>query len=182
MVLTAVILGSLINSSYGRALKAIGEDEIAAESMGINLAKHKNLAFITGAFFAGIAGGLLGNLLGTIDPKMFNFLFTFNILLIIVLGGMSSLTGSIVAAFIVTSSAEILRFLDESIDLGFVVIPGKVGLRQVVFSALLMLVVLYYRQGLMGPREFGWDRLFDRDHWRRPNPLRHGPAKGGRVR
>ena len=163
MVLTAVILGSLINSSYGRALKAIREDEIAAESMGINLAKHKNLAFVTGAFFAGIAGGLLGNLLGTIDPKMFNFLFTFNILLIIVLGGMGSLTGSIIAAFIVTSSAEILRFLDESINLGFVVIPGKVGLRQVVFSALLMLVVLFYRQGLMGSREFGWDRLFDQD-------------------
>lgn len=178
MAFTAVFLGSLINSSYGRALKAIREDEIAAESMGINLTRHKTLAFVTGAFFAGIAGGLLGSLLGTIDPKMFSFLFTFNILLIIVLGGMGSLTGSIVAAFIVTSSTEILRFLDESINLGFVVIPGKVGLRQVVFSALLMVVVLFYRHGLMGTNEFSWERLLDGGRWRRFLPFQRGRLAG----
>lgn len=157
---TLVVLWSLINSSFGRALKAIREDEIAAESMGIHLAKHKTLAFVIGAFFAGIGGGLLGNLLGTIDPKMFSFTFTFNILLIIVLGGMGSLTGSIISAFIVTIANEYLRILDESIDLGFVVINGKVGMRAVVFSALLMFVVIFYRHGLMGAHEFSWDRLF----------------------
>ncbi|MGE5550484.1 MAG: branched-chain amino acid ABC transporter permease [Bacteroidota bacterium] len=179
---TAVLLASLIKSSYGRALLAIREDEIAAEAMGINLAKHKSLAFVTGAFFAGLGGGLLGNLLGTIDPRMFSFLFTFNILLIIVLGGMGSLTGSVISAFIVTSAGEILRFLDESINLGFVVVPGKVGLRQVVFSALLMLVVLFYRHGLMGTDEFSWDRLLDRDRWRRFRPSGSQAVKGGRSR
>ena len=148
---TLVVLLSLINSSYGRALKAIREDEIAAESMGIHLAKHKTLSFVIGAFFAGIGGGLLGNLLGTIDPKMFSFTFTFNILFIIVLGGMGSFSGSIISAFIVTIANEYLRFLDESI---------KVGMRSVVFSALLMFVVLFYRHGLMGANEFSWERLF----------------------
>ncbi len=176
---TLVVLVSLINSSYGRALKAIREDEIAAESMGINLFKHKTISFATGAFFAGIGGGLLGNLLGTIDPKMFNFIFTFNILLIVVLGGMGSLTGSIIASFIVTIGNEVLRFLDESMDLGFVVLNGKVGLRAVVFSALLMVVVLFYRHGLMGTNEFSWNAVLNKDFWLKPFTRKKPLAKGG---
>ncbi len=167
VAVTLVVLVSLINSSYGRAIKAIREDEVAAEAMGISITKHKNLAFVVGAFFAGVGGGLLGNLLGTIDPKMFTFITTFNILLIIVLGGMGSFTGSIISAFIITIANEVLRFLDESINLGFVVFEGIVGLRAVVFSALLMLVVLFYRHGLMGTNEFSWDQLLDRNTWRR---------------
>jgi len=162
---TLVVIASLINSSYGRALMAIREDEVAAESMGIHLAKHKNLSFIIGAFFAGIGGGLLGNLLGTIDPKMFTFTLTFNILLIIVLGGMGSLSGSVISAFVVTIANEWLRFLDEQINLGFVVIQGKVGTRMVVFSVLLMVVVLFYRHGLMGNRELTWDSLLNSKIW-----------------
>ena len=176
---TLVFLVSLINSSYGRALKAIREDEIAAESMGIDLARHKTLAFVIGAFFAGIGGGLLGNLLGTIDPKMFTSMFTFNILLIVVLGGMGSLTGSIISAFIVTIANEVLRFLDESINLGFVVIQGKVGMRSVVFSALLMFVVLFYRHGLMGTNEFSWDRLLASKAFRRLRGFKKEPVEGG---
>ncbi len=180
VAVTAVILLSLINSSYGRAFKAIREDEVAAESMGINLARHKNLAFVTGAFFAGIGGGLLGNLLGTIDPKMFTFTFTFNILLIIVLGGMGSISGSIISAFIVTIAQEVLRFLDESINFGFFVLEGKVGMRMVVFSALLMAVVIFYRHGLMGTNEFSWEKLLN---WKPPFcRFGKGPlAKGGKT-
>lgn len=180
LAITAVVLVSLINSSYGRAFKAIREDEVAAESMGINLARHKNLSFVTGAFFAGIGGGLLGNLLGTIDPKMFTFTFTFNILLIIVLGGMGSITGSIISAFIVTIAQEVLRFLDESLNLGFIVLNGKVGMRMVVFSALLMIVVIFYRHGLMGTNEFSWEKLLN---WKPPF-CRFGKgiaAKGGKT-
>jgi len=178
--LTLIVLLSLINSSYGRALKAIREDEVAAESMGVNLAKHKNLAFVIGAFFAGIGGGLLGNLLGTIDPRMFTFMFTFNILLIIVLGGMGSFTGTIISAFIVTIANEVLRFLDETMNLGFVVLHGKVGLRAVVFSALLMVVVLFYRHGLMGTAEFSWDGLFRSKLWGKSfGRLKREPLAGG---
>lgn len=156
VAVTAVVLLSLINSSYGRAFKAIREDEIAAESMGIYLFKHKIWSFVIGAFFAGIGGGLLSNLIGAIDPLMFRFTTTYNILLIIVLGGMGSITGTIISAFIITIAQEGLRFLDEAMIPG---IPALPGLRMVVFSVLLMVVVLFFRHGLMGTREFSWDKL-----------------------
>jgi len=170
-VITIFIMVSLINSSFGRAFKAIREDEIAAESMGISLFKHKVLSFAIGAFFAGVGGGLLGNLLGTIDPLMFRFFMTYNILLIIVLGGMGSITGTIISAFIITIAQEVLRFLDEPI---FPNIPALPGLRMVVFSILLMLVVLFFRQGIMGTREFSWDKLF---RFFTKRPLSKGGAK-----
>jgi branched-chain amino acid transport system permease protein len=156
---TIFVMVSLINSSYGRAFKAIREDEIAAESMGISLFKHKVLSFAIGAFFAGIGGGLLGNLIGAIDPLMFRFIMTYNILLIIVLGGMGSITGTVISAFVVTAAQEILRFLDEPM---FPAIPALPGLRMVVFSILLMVVILFFRTGLMGTREFSWDKLLER--------------------
>jgi branched-chain amino acid transport system permease protein len=152
---TVFFMRQLINSSYGRALKAIREDEIAAESMGISLFKHKVISFMIGAFFAGVGGGLLGNLLGTVDPNMFKFTLTFNILLIIVLGGMGSITGTVISAFVITIAGEALRFLDN----GFLFVPAIAGLRMVVFSALLMIVVLFFSKGLMGTREFSWDKL-----------------------
>jgi branched-chain amino acid transport system permease protein len=161
-IVTIIIIASLINSSYGRALKAIREDEIAAESMGISLFKHKTIAFVTGAFFAGIGGGLLGNLLGTIDPNMFKFVLTFNILLIIVIGGMGSITGTIISAFVVTILGEVLRFLDmeKQFDLGIFSFTGIPGLRMVVFSILLMIIVLFFRKGIMGTKEFTWKSIF----------------------
>lgn len=161
-IITIIIMVSLINSSYGRALKSIREDEIAAESMGINLFKHKAIAFIIGAFFAGVGGGLLGNLLGAIDPSMFNFVRTFNILLIIVIGGMGSITGTVISAFIVTIAGEFLRFLDmeKQFNLGFISFTGIPGLRMVIFSILLMIIVLFFRKGIMGTKELTWDKIF----------------------
>lgn len=153
---TMVILLLLINSSYGRALKAIREDETAAEAMGINLFKHKVLSFCISAFFAGIGGGLLGSLLGAIDPLQFRFLLTFNILLIVVLGGMGSMTGTVLSAFVITIAGEALRFLDGPIIPD---IPALPGLRMVVFSALLMISILFFRSGIMGTKEFSWDGL-----------------------
>ena len=161
-IFTIIILVSLINSSYGRALKAIREDEIAAESMGISLFKHKVIGFAIGAFFAGVGGGLLGNLMGTIDPNMFKFALTFNILLIIVIGGMGSVTGTVISAFIVTILGEALRFLDmeKQFDFGILSFTGIPGLRMVVFSVLLMIIVLFFRHGIMGTKEFSWKTLF----------------------
>ncbi|WFD10305.1 branched-chain amino acid ABC transporter permease [Tepidibacter hydrothermalis] len=156
-IITILFMIFLIKGSYGKAFKAIREDEIAAENMGINLFKHKMLSFGIGAFFAGIGGALLGNLLGTIDPNMFRFLLTFNILLIVVLGGMGSITGTCISAVLVTVLMEALRFLDETINLGFVQIEGIQGLRMVVFSAILMIVIIFYQNGFMGNKEFTWD-------------------------
>ncbi|WP_234123032.1 branched-chain amino acid ABC transporter permease [Clostridium hydrogenum] len=172
-IFTVIVIASLVNSSFGRALKAIREDSIAAESMGINLFKHKTIAFTVGAFFAGVGGGLLGNLLGTIDPTMFKFVLTFNILLIVVIGGMGSITGSIISAFVVTILGEVLRFLDmdQTFKIGFISFKGIPGLRMVVFSALLMIIVLFFRNGIMGTKEFSWRAIFG---IRREKPLREG--------
>ena len=175
-IATIIILVSLINSSYGRALKAIREDEIAAESMGISLFKHKVIAFMIGAFFAGVGGGLLGNLMGTIDPNMFKFVLTFNVLLIIVIGGMGSITGTVISAFVVTILGEVLRFLDmeKQFDLGILKFTGIPGLRMVVFSILLMVIVLFFRQGVMGTKEFTWKSLFK---FSNKKPLEEGGNK-----
>ena len=155
-----VLITLLLNSSYGRAFKAIREDEIAAEAMGINLFYHKNLAFMVSAFFAGIGGGLYGALLGTVDPKNFLFTLTYNFLLIIVLGGMGSVTGSMFGAIIVTAGLEYLRVFDEPLELMGVAIPlFRPGLRMVVFSILLMICVLFWRHGIMGTNELTWEKI-----------------------
>lgn len=161
-IFTIVFMVLLIKGSYGKAFKAIREDEIAAEAMGINLFKHKMMAFIIGSFFAGIGGALLGHLMGTIDPLMFRFLLTFNIVLIVVLGGIGSITGSVISAIIVTIAMEVLRVLDGNMNLGPITINGIPGTRMVVFSALLMIVILFYQRGIMGTNEFSWDWFLKR--------------------
>ena len=161
-VICFVFITLLVNSSYGRAFKAIREDEIAAEAMGINLFWHKNLAFMVSAFFAGIGGGLYGALLGTVDPKNFLFTLTYNFLLIIVLGGMGSITGSMLGAVIVTAGLEYLRFFDEPLMMFGMDIPlFRPGFRMVIFSVLLMVCVLFWRHGIMGTREFTWQKAID---------------------
>ncbi|MDF2839623.1 MAG: transporter permease [Clostridia bacterium] len=156
VIITVVFMVVLIKSTYGRAFKAIREDEVAAEAMGINLFKHKMMAFVIGAFFAGIGGSLLGHLMGTIDPLLFRYLLTFNIVLIVVLGGIGSITGSVISAIVVTIAMEVLRILDGTIKIGSLVINGIPGTRMVVFSVLLMVVILFYQRGLMGTKEFSW--------------------------
>jgi len=175
-IFTIIIILSIMNSSYGRALKSIREDEIAAESMGINLFKHKTLAFVTGAFFAGIGGGLLGNLLGTIDPSMFKFVLTFNILLIVVIGGMGSVTGTVISAFVVTILGEVLRFLDmeKQFSFGFINFSGIPGLRMVIFSVILMVIVLFFRNGIMGTKELSWNLFLKKS---KKKPLAEGGDK-----
>ena len=117
------------------------------------------LAFIIGSFLAGIGGALLGHLMGTIDPLMFRFLLTYNIVLIVVLGGIGSITGSIISAVVVTIMMEVLRVLDGKMDFGFFEIQGIPGLRMVVFSIILMAVILYWQRGIMGTNEFSWEWL-----------------------
>lgn len=160
-VLTVITLFMLVmmKTSYGRALKAIREDEVAAEAMGINLFKHKMLAFVLSGFIAGIAGGLLASLVGAIDPTQFKFTFAYTLLLMVVLGGQGSISGSIVGAFIITCAQEILRFVDEPIDLGFIHYPGIEGMRMVVFSTMLMCIILFWSKGIFGSKEFSWNSV-----------------------
>jgi len=157
--LVTVFMALLMRSSYGRAMKAVRDDELAAETMGVNVFKVKVTAFTVSSFIAGVGGALLGHMITTIDPRMFTFLLTFNILLIVVLGGTGSISGSVIAAVVVTVLMEALRFLDEPMNLIFFKTQGLPGLRMVVFSLMLMLVVIFRQRGLMGGREFSWDMV-----------------------
>lgn len=159
-ILTLLILKRMNTSSWGYAFRAIRDNEIAAEAMGISIFKHKLISFTVGAFFAGIAGALMGFLITSIDPTMFRFLFTFQILLIVVLGGMGSLTGSVISAVVITIMMEVLRVVEQPMSILGLNIPGLSGMRMVIFSVLLLLVILFYRQGLMGTKEFNWDWVF----------------------
>ncbi len=162
------IMVLMIRSSYGRAFKAIREDEVAAEAMGINLLKHKEMSFVTSSFFTAIAGGMLAMFMRSIEAKTFSVTLTYDILLIVVIGGIGSVTGSVLGAFLVTASKEWwLRFFDQPLTIGGWEVPlFRTGFRMVIFSILLMAVVLFYRKGLMGNREFSWDFLFP-SNWKR---------------
>ena len=150
----------LLNSNFGNVLKAVRDDEVAAQVMGIDVFRSKLFSFCLGAFLAGVGGALLGNLLTTIDPKMFNFQLTFNILMIVVAGGLGSLTGSILGSVIITVLLEWLRVVESPLDVGVFTIPGIPGMRMVVFSVVLLLIILYRREGIMGMREITWDGIF----------------------
>ncbi len=155
--MTLILIVSLVRSNYGRAFKAIRDNEIAAEAMGVNVFRMKLLAFVISAFFAGVGGALLGHHLTTIDPKQFQFLKTYDVLLIVVLGGIGSISGSVIAAIVVTILMEALRFLDGPLNFIFFKTEGVPGIRMVVFSVMLMAVILYRQQGLMGNKELSWD-------------------------
>jgi len=161
-VFTVFFIARLVRSSFGMAMKAVKYDEAAAEAVGINAFRHKMLAFTTSAFFEGIGGGLLAHLITTISPTLFTFFLTFNLLIMIVAGGLGSITGSVIAAVIITWGGEALRVVEEPMNLGFVEIPGIPGMRMVLFSFILILVMIFARQGLMGTREFSWNGLQNR--------------------
>ena len=222
IVCIAVIV-MLINSSYGRAFKAIREDEIAAEAMGINLAKHKMLSFCISSFFAGVGGALFAMFVNNAQAKVYTSTMTYEILLIVVIGGIGSISGSCLATFLYVACAEWwLRFLDSAttfasptapnriafmVIFAVVVIGGsallihrerrgsnqvwkqtlvglvailllgwlawfaatgeltlpllRTGFRMVAFSIIIMVVVLFFRQGMLGDKEFS-DILFAR--------------------
>ena len=146
----------LINSTYGRAFKAIRDDEIAAEAMGINLARHKMISFVVSSFFCGVAGAMLAMCNTSVSSVSFTTSMTYQILLVVVVGGIGSVSGSIIAAFIYYASSEWwLRFLDlETYTAAGTRIPLLgYGFRMVVFSVLIMIVVLFFRKGIMGTRE-----------------------------
>ena len=155
-----IVLSRLIFSNFGNVLRCIRDNEIAANVMGVNVFHYKVISFCLGAFFAGIGGALLGSHLSTIDPKMFNFLLTFNVLVFVVAGGLGSVTGSILGACVITVLLEWLRVIEEPLNLGFIELPGVPGMRMVVFSLILLQIILYRREGIMGSRELTWRWVF----------------------
>ena len=165
-ILCIVLIVLLVNSTYGRAFKAIRDDEVAAEAMGINLAKHKMLSFVVSSFFAGVGGALFAMYVANAQAKVYTTTMTYEILLIVVIGGIGSISGSCIATFLYVACSEWwLRFLDKEtvLDSGFQVPLLRNGFRMVVFSVIIMIVVLFFRKGILGDRELpeviaGWKR------------------------
>lgn len=154
MIICLAIIVMLINSSYGRAFKAIREDEIAAEAMGINLARHKMLSFCISSFFAGVGGALFAMYASNAQAMVYTSTMTYEILLIVVIGGIGSITGSVLATFLYVACSEWwLRGLDMGSFLGIQSGLFRNGFRMVVFSVVIMIVVLFFRRGIMGDKE-----------------------------
>lgn len=146
-IITIVVIVNLVNSSYGRAIISIREDEIASELMGINTTKYKVLAFVVGAGFAGLAGALYAHYFYIIKPETFNFLKSFDILVMVVLGGLGSTTGAIIAALFITALTAALQSFP--------------AIRMVLYALILIIVMIYRPQGLMGNKELSM-KIFGR--------------------
>ena len=169
----------LVNSTYGRAFKAIRDDEVAAEAMGINLARHKRMAFVISSFFAGIGGGMLAMYMGTLQALSFKSTMTYEILLVVVIGGIGSITGSVITSFLYIASLEwLLRGLDSGSFLG-INAPGifKNGFRMAVVSIIIMVVVLFFRKGIMGDKEFSVSGMIN--FFKRHKPGKKATVAGG---
>ncbi len=161
-MISIIIIVLLINSSYGRAFKAIHDDEVAAEAMGINLFKHKMLSFVISAFFAGVGGALLAMFQTAVQASTFTSVMTYEILLIVVIGGIGSVSGSCIAAFLYIACSEWwLRFLDSgALPFGNIQVSFfRDGFRMVVFSVVIMIIVLFFSKGIMGNKELSFAGL-----------------------
>ena len=162
-MLCILLIVLLINSSYGRAFKAIRDDEVAAEAMGISLFRHKMLSFVISSFFAGVGGALLAMYQTTVQAAAFKTAMTYEILLIVVIGGIGSISGSCIASFLFIACNEWwLRFLDSGSFFGISVPFFRDGFRKVVFSIIIMVVVLFFSRGIMGDKELSFSGLIRR--------------------
>jgi branched-chain amino acid transport system permease protein len=139
MVIAIIVIVNFTNSTHGRACISIRENEIAADAMGINTTFYKVIAFVIGAFFAGVAGGLYAHNFYIIQPTNFGFLKSFDILIFVVLGGLGSLSGSVIAAILLSVVSTYLQDYPET--------------RMIIYSLVLILMMLFRPQGLLGTRE-----------------------------
>jgi len=139
VLITVAVIRNLVESNYGRAFISIRDDEIAAEAMGVDTTRFKVLAFVISSMFAGIGGSLFAHYTAYLNPSSFTFITSFYLIIMIVVGGLGSIEGSILGAILITVVLEAFRSLSE--------------FRLVGFSILLVLVMLYRPQGLMGAAE-----------------------------
>jgi len=153
VVAMVVVAARLAHSTHGRALFAIRDDEVAAEALGVDTTRYKVLAFVIGSFFAGVAGGLFAHYNAYLHPNSFTFLKSIEVIAMVVLGGLGSITGSILAAILLTVLPEALRSAQE--------------LRMVLYSLMLIVLMITRPGGLLGSRELDLSRWFRR---RKPAP------------
>ncbi len=147
VIITIFVIRRVVNSPFGRILKSIREDEIASQALGKDTTKHKLFVFIIGAFFAGIAGSLYAHYITFIDPSSFTVMESITILLMVIFGGMGSISGSIAGAVILVVFPELLRFLG---------MPSSIAapMRQMIYGLLLVVLMIKRPQGIMGRYQF----------------------------
>ncbi|WP_147644899.1 branched-chain amino acid ABC transporter permease [Treponema pectinovorum] len=147
LIVVIVLLQNFLRSTYGRAIKAVREDEIAANSNGVNIFKYKMMGFVIASFIGGLGGALYAPIIGFIKPDLASFNNSVNMLIFVVLGGMGSISGTVIAAFVLTSVQEVLRFLGNY--------------RLLFYPVVLIAVMLFRPQGLMGMKELSFVHSFD---------------------
>jgi branched-chain amino acid transport system permease protein len=146
-IMTIAIVRNIAVSTFGRALAAVRGDEIAAEAMGVDTTRYKVLAFVISAALAGVAGGLSGQLFANpLNPQNLNFVKSIEVIVMLVLGGIGSITGAVFGATTLTILPEALRTFDQQFP----------GLRMVLYALLLILLMIFRPQGLFGRRELDW--------------------------
>ncbi len=157
-ILCILVIVLLIHSSYGRAFKAVRDDEVAAEAMGVSLFRHKMLSFVISSFFAGVGGALFAMYVANAQAMVFTSTMTYELLLIVVIGGIGSISGSCIATFLYVACSEWwLRFLDAETYIGSFKVPLlRNGFRMVVFSVVIMIIVLFFSKGIMGDKELSF--------------------------
>jgi branched-chain amino acid transport system permease protein len=160
--LTVYVVVLLVNSTYGRGFLTVRDDEIAAESMGINTTKYKVLAFVIGAFFAGLAGGLYAHFKQFIVPDGFNFLRSVDIVVIVILGGMGNMPGVLISAVLLTILPEGLRFVSQ-VEALPEWLRDIAKNRMILYSLLLIFLMLTRPQGLFA-RDGRFSKVFKRKH------------------
>jgi branched-chain amino acid transport system permease protein len=153
LAVTLAVLGRIAYSPKGRAFRAVREDTIAAQAIGIGVLPTRLTAFVIGAFFAGIGGSLYGHYLGSFSPASFYFAYTFALIVMLVIGGMESLTGAVVGVVSVSVLSEILRNLERGFSLGALDVPPLYGASQIVLGIIFILVMVFRPRGLLGDFE-----------------------------
>jgi len=153
-LLTIYVVWRLKYSPYGRAMFAQREDRVAAQAVGIAIMPPRLLAFVVSAFFTAVAGSLFGHFLGSFSPAAFYFDLTFRVVTMLVIGGMGSVSGSVLGTVFVIGLAEALRRVEDSTQL--------FGMSQIILAVIFLAVIIFRREGLLGQREIPLDRLFAR--------------------
>jgi branched-chain amino acid transport system permease protein len=159
-LLTIYVVWRLVHSPYGRAMMAIREDELAAAARGINVTRHRLLSFMVSAFFAGVGGALLAHQNTTITPHVYYIDVTFRVVVMLVVGGMGSISGSVIGSVLFSLAKEYLRKLETHSVLTTLFGHEVYGLSQIIIAIAISLVMIFRREGLLGSREIHLPRLF----------------------
>lgn len=150
---TLFVLAGLVYSPFGLAMKAVRDDTIAASAVGIGVLRARLLAFVIGAFFAGAGGSLYAHYLGSFSPNTFYFAMTMNLIAMLVLGGMGSLSGALIGVVCVSLLSEVLRSVERGFTLGGITVPALFGASQIVLGFIFILIMIFRPKGIMGDRE-----------------------------